>query len=154
MPVPVKSFDEMHALYYYALGKKRKAATCVRVFKNIWFSRFAHREAISDRDLCEAISRAERGLIDADLGGGVIKQRIARPNEGRSGGFRSIILFRAGERAFFVYGFAKNRKANLSADELKDYRRAAQITLAFDETALENAIKQGELIEVFCNEKI
>ena len=77
----------------------------MRIFKNI---RFARREAISDRALCDAIARAERGLIDADLGGNVIKQRIPRPHQGRSGGFRSIILFRAAERAVFVYGFVKN----------------------------------------------
>lgn len=65
----------------------------MKIFKNRRFARFAHQENISSRNLCEAVDRAERGLIDADLGRGVIKQRIARSNEGRSGGFRSIILF-------------------------------------------------------------
>ena len=57
--------------------------------------------------------RAGQGLIDADLGGGVIKQRIARKSQGRSGGFRSIVLFRKGQLAFFVYGFAKSNRQNL-----------------------------------------
>jgi len=64
----------------------------VKIFKNKWFSKFAREEGILDSDLCETVKDAERGLIDADYGGGVIKQRIARPNEGKSGGFRSIIL--------------------------------------------------------------
>ena len=77
------------------------------IFKNKWFSRFARRQRISDQDLCNAIARAERGLLDADLGGGVIKQRIPRPNEGRSGGYRSIILFLAGEAPFLSLALLK-----------------------------------------------
>jgi len=67
-------------------------------------------------------------LIDADLGGGVIKQRVARQGQGRSGGFRTIIAFRSGDRSIFMYGFAKNRKANVSDDELEVYRRLATVT--------------------------
>jgi len=125
----------------------------VRVFKQKWFSRFARREGISDRDLCDAIERAERGLIDADLGGGVIKQRIPRPNEGRSGGFRSIVYFRAAERAFFVFGFAKSDQDNISAHELRDFRRAAEITLAFGEVELQKLIELEQLSEVHCDEE-
>ena len=74
----------------------------MRVFKNAWFGRFARKEGISAAALWDAVGRAERGQVDADLGGGVIKQRIARPGEGRSKGYRSIVLFLKGERAFFV----------------------------------------------------
>lgn len=70
----------------------------VRIFKNKRFVRFARKERISDRSLCEAVQKAEKGLVDADLGGGVIKQRIARPGEGESSGFRSIVLFRNGDK--------------------------------------------------------
>lgn len=80
----------------------------MRIFKNAWFCRFARRKKIKDAVLIEAIARAERGLIDAELGGGIIKQRLARPGQGRSGGYRSIIIFQKGQRAFFVYGFAKS----------------------------------------------
>lgn len=83
----------------------------MRVFENRAFSRFAIRNAIADSDLCEAVHRATRGLIDADLGGGVIKQRISRKGEGRSGGFRTLILFRNQARAVFVHGFAKKDAA-------------------------------------------
>ena len=74
----------------------------MRVFKNKAFARFAKREGIPDVELCEAVRRAENGLVDADLGGGVIKQRLAREGKGRSGGFRAIVLFRRGRKAFFV----------------------------------------------------
>lgn len=74
----------------------------LRIFKTKWFVRFAQQNGIKDTVLCEAIANAEKGLIAADLGGGVIKQRIARPKEGKSGGYRSIILFRSGDRAIFV----------------------------------------------------
>jgi hypothetical protein len=73
----------------------------VLVFKTKSFARFARKARITDVALCAAVADAARGLIDADLGGGVVKQRIARQGEGTSGGFRTIILFRAGKRAFF-----------------------------------------------------
>lgn len=79
----------------------------MRIFKNSWFTRFARKEKISDEVLREAVQRAENSQVDADLGGGVIKQRIARPGQGKSKGYRAIILLRRGEEAFFVYGFAK-----------------------------------------------
>ena len=87
----------------------------MRTFKTRPFARFAHREGIADEALCDAVERAGRGLVDADLGGGVIKQRIARRGRGRSGGFRTIVVFRRGERAFFVHGFAKSDRVEPSA---------------------------------------
>ena len=97
----------------------------MQTFKTKAFARFANRDGLEDAALCEAIGRARRGLIDADLGGGVIKQRIARRGGGRSGGFRTIVLFRRGELAFFVYGFAKSDRANLRRDELATFRLLA-----------------------------
>lgn len=79
----------------------------MKVFKNGWFERFARKQGITNRTMLDAIDRAERGRIDADLGGGVIKQRLARPGQGKSGGFRTIVLYRTSERAFFVYGFPR-----------------------------------------------
>src|SRR6266436_7057973 len=95
----------------------------VRIFKSRWFERFARKEGIADAALRDAVSRAEKGQIDADLGGGVIKQRIARPGQGRSKGYRTIILFRHRARAFFVYGFAKNQRANTSMTMRKNSSR-------------------------------
>lgn len=125
----------------------------MKIFKTKWFSRFARQNRLSDHALCEAIRRAERGLIDADLGGGVIKQRIPRPNEGRSGEFRSILYFRAQERAFFVFGFAKNDLDNISADDLKDYKSAAELTLNLEAAKLAVLLEAEELTEVNCDEQ-
>ncbi len=92
----------------------------MRLFKSKAFGRFARSQDITDEDLCDAIERAERGLVDADLGGYVIKQRIARDGEGKSGGFRSIIFFRSGDKAIFVHGFEKSAEANIARHELKN----------------------------------
>lgn len=103
--------------------------------------------------MCAAVADVHRGLIDADLGGGVIKQRIARPNEGKSGGFRSIILFRLGERAVFVYGFPKSARGNIRKDELRGFRDLADIMLGHDDAAVAKAVKSGVLTEVNCDEE-
>lgn len=120
----------------------------MRIFKTKWFIRFARREDIADSDLSEAIKRAEKGLIDGDLGGGVIKQRVARPNEGKSGGFRSIVLFQTGQSAFFVYGFPKSARDNVRKDELQGFKELANEMFAYDDAALAKAIRMGALSEV------
>ncbi|HEX9662599.1 MAG TPA: type II toxin-antitoxin system RelE/ParE family toxin [Candidatus Binatia bacterium] len=120
----------------------------LRIFKNAWFCRFARREKIKDAVLIEAIARAERGLIDADLGGGVFKQRLARPGQGRSGGYRSIIIFQKGERAFFVYGFAKSDRENIDPDEAAAFKKSAKAFFALSDKQIEILIKDKELSEV------
>jgi hypothetical protein len=125
----------------------------VRIFKNKAFMRFAKKAGIGDSALCEAIRDAERGLSAADLGGGVIKQRIARPGQGKSGGFRTLIVFRAGARAFFVHGFAKNEKDNIEKDELVALKRLASELVAYDDKTIARVVASGTLIEVICDEK-
>ena len=125
----------------------------MRTFKTKPFARFASREGISDEALCDAVARAARGLVDADLGGGVIKQRIARRGQGRSRGFRTIVVFRRGNRAFFVYGFAKSARENLRRDELEAFRLLADTYLALDRSGLAAALAAGALIEVRCDDQ-
>ena len=120
----------------------------MRTSKTKAFARFADREGMEDAALREAVRRAGKGLIDADLSGGVIKQRIARKGGGRSGGFRLIVLFRRGELAFFVYGFAKSDRENLRRDELKAFRTLADAMLKLDEVGLQAALANGTIIEV------
>lgn len=120
----------------------------VTIHKNSWFAKFARKERISDSALCDAIDRATRGLIDADLGGGLIKQRVAREGAGKSGGYRTLIFFRAGERAIFVFGFAKSDKANLSVDELVTFRKAARELLEFSQEQMDALVEIGRLSEV------
>ena len=125
----------------------------MRIFVTRWFARFARREGIADADLREAVRRAESGLVDGDLGGGVVKQRIARPHAGKRGGFRSIVIFRAGERAIFVYGFAKSARATIRPDELSGFRRLAVEMLGYDDAALARALASSALTEVGSDEQ-
>lgn len=127
---------------------KALARSGLRTFKTKVFARFADREGIDDAALRGAVRRAGQGLIDADLGGGVIKQRIARKGQGRSGGFRSIVLFRRGELAFFVYGFAKSDRQNLRRDELEAFRLLADEMLELGESGLQAVLANGTIIEV------
>lgn len=120
----------------------------MRIYKTRIFARFARKVKLDDTALAGAVADIERGLISADLGGGVIKQRIARPGGGKSGGFRTIILFRTEIRAVFVYGFEKNAKDNIDAAELAAFRRLASQLLARDDGEIETALEAGALIEV------
>jgi len=141
----------MLSVILYAV--KENAPDRMRVFKNKSFARFARKSAISDSDLCEAIQDAGRGPIGADLGGGVIKQRLARKGSGKSGGFRTMIFFRAGKRAIFVHGYAKNEVENIRPDELTALKKLAGEMLAYRKEELETAVASGTLIEVECDGK-
>jgi hypothetical protein len=125
----------------------------MRVFKNKPFARFARKNGVSDAELCGAIEDANRGLIDADLGGGVIKQRIARRGAGKSGGFRTMIVFRFKAFAIFVHGFAKNEVENIGAVELTALKKLASELLAYGADAFEKATAAGTLMEVMCDGK-
>ena len=92
---------------------------CMRIFKTRLFNRWATDIKMTDDALSNAVNEMERGLIDANLGGHVYKKRVAIQGKGKSGGVRTIIAYRIEDKAFFVYGFAKSARANISADELK-----------------------------------
>jgi hypothetical protein len=124
----------------------------VRVFKTRWFAGFARRERISDASLRDAVRRAERGLVDADLGGGVIKQRVARPGQGRSGGYRMLMAYRKKSRTVFLFGFAKSARANVEDDELATARDIARGWLEAENTALAKALQDGIIQEVAYDE--
>jgi hypothetical protein len=125
----------------------------LRIFKTKSFVRFARRERITDRILCEAVRRAERGLVDADLGGGVIKQRVARPGQGRSGGFRMLVAYRAKARSVFLFGFAKNERDNVDDDELATLREIGKGFLTADDAAVVRALAEGIIQEVAYDEE-
>jgi len=126
----------------------------IRIFKNTWFDRFARKQRIADADLIDAVCRVERGLIDANLGGGVIKQRIAKAGQGKSGGYRTIILYRHEQRAFFVFGFEKSEKSNIENDEEIQFRKMAKELLALSDEQLAELIKRRQLSEVKDGEEI
>lgn len=120
----------------------------MRVLKTREFSRDAHRRGIADTMLLEASRRAELGLVDADLGGGPIEQRVPRPGQGRSGGYRTLMAYRAGGRLVFVHCFAKSERDNIGNCELAYWRRMAGAWLEMGEVALSARIAAGELEEV------
>lgn len=112
------------------------------------FARFARKARLEGDSLKEAATNVAEGHYDADLGGGVFKQRVARPGGGKSGGFRTIILFRTGGHSFFAHGFAKSDKANVTPRELKALKRLAEIFLAFSTEEIAVVLGAGQLIEV------
>jgi hypothetical protein len=120
----------------------------VRIFKTKTLARFTKRERVSDESLAEAVTNAERGLVDADLGGGVIKQRVARAGQGKRGGYRMLIGFRSKHRAVFLFGFAKNDLDNVDDDQLATLREIAAAWLVADDKQISRAITDGLLIEV------
>ena len=120
----------------------------MRVFKTKNLAKFTRQQGISDASLAAAVERATRGLIDADLGGHIIKQRVARPGQGRSGGFRVLIAYRAKIRSVFLFGFAKSARGNVDDDELATAREIARLWLEADAKALAKALSEGILEEV------
>ena len=102
--------------------------------------------------LATAVAEMNRGLVDAHLGGQVVKKRVAPPGRGKRGGARTVVAFKQGEKAFFVYGFAKNERANVSAKERKALRLFAKELLSYPAATLIKAIKAGELIEIEVND--
>lgn len=120
----------------------------MRIFKNVWFARFARREKITDKALKEAVSRAEKGTIDADLGGNVLKQRIPRPGQGKSGGYRTLLIFKKEDKAFFVYGFAKSNRENIDKAEMDTFKKAAKELLALSDEEIQKLVENGGLTEV------
>lgn len=126
----------------------------MRVFKTKQFGRYAQRARIDDASLKEAIERAERGLVDAELGGNVIKLRIARKGQGRSSGYRTLIAYRSNERAVFLHGFAKNERGNIEDDELESLKELAKAWLKASDQELNRSLSNGLLQEVDYGKKI
>lgn len=125
----------------------------MQVYVTKSFRRFQRKEQIDDQSLWDAVVRAEEGLIDADLGGGLIKQRVPRKGRGKRGGFRTILAYRSSERAVFLYGFAKSQRDNIDRAELEDWREIGAALLRADNDVIEAAILGDELTEVHHGKK-
>ncbi len=120
----------------------------MRLFKLRSFARFARQEAIRDATLAKAIREKERGLIAADLGGGLIKLRIARPGTGKRGGYRTIVAYSVGRRAVFLFGFAKSDLDNITPDRLEDLKAYGADILKRSEAEMDEAAAVGAVQEV------
>lgn len=119
-----------------------------RVFKTRHFARWLRKTELSDALLCEAVAEMAAGLIDADLGGGVVKKRVAPPGRGKRGGARTLVATNRGSRWFFVFGFEKNARANIGGEELEALQDIAADLLARTARQLEEAIVDGALVEI------
>ena len=120
----------------------------MKAFKTKWFGRWARREDLGDSALANAMAEMERGLIDAQLGGQVVKKRVPLPGRGKRGSTRILVAFRQGEKAFFIYGFAKNERSTVSNDELDALKILAKEFLSYGPAKLAKAINAGELIKI------
>lgn len=120
----------------------------MRVFKSKHFSRYARKEGIENSALAEAIREIESGLVDAVLGGGLVKKRVAREGGGKSSGYRTIIAFSSGQRSLFLYGFAKNDRDNIGDDELRELRKLSQLFLGLKEEEIASALEIDRMEEI------
>lgn len=121
------------------------------VYRARSFSRWARKQRLSDAALCEAVREMRHGLYEADLGGGLLKKRIARPGRGKSGGFRTVVATNRANRWFFIYGFAKNERTNIDEDEEAALKKYGETLLTMPPVFLATAENAGELTEVKCD---
>jgi hypothetical protein len=124
------------------------------IYKTKVFSRWANDEGLSDLSLDSAVSEMLSGLIDADLGGGLLKKRIARTGQGKSGGFRTLVATNKGDLWFFVFGFSKNEKSNIDKKEEKALKKLADQLLSMSLEDVAKAESKNELIKVNCDEEV
>ena len=118
------------------------------MFRTRTFTRWMRKAGLTDGALCEAVSEMVQGMVDADLGGCIVKKRVALPGQGKRGGARTIVATKLAGRWFFLYGFNKNERANIDKDELKVFQEMAKELLAFDDRQLADAVATGEIVEV------
>ncbi|MCI5763847.1 type II toxin-antitoxin system RelE/ParE family toxin [Actinobacillus porcinus] len=120
----------------------------MRIFKTKTFAKFAKKKQIMDEDLIDAVERANQGLIDANLGGNVIKQRIAKQGQGKSSGYRSLILYRINNNSYFVAAIEKSDRENISEQEENALKLLAKVYETYREEQINALVKQGILIEI------
>jgi hypothetical protein len=124
----------------------------LRVFKTRHFSRWMRKTALSDEALCAAVSELRQGLVDADLGGGVVKKRVALPGRGKSGGARTLVATNSGDRWFFLFGFEKSERPNVGAKELEALQKVAADLLKLSSRELD-ALVETEALQEICYDR-
>ena len=120
-----------------------------RILKTRTFNRWLRKTLLTDAALLKAIDEMEQGLVDADLGGNIYKKRVALPGRGKSGSTRTLIATNRQDRWFFMFGFEKNDKENITQAELAYLQEVAQIFLGYSSDELQLAIAKGEFLEVY-----
>ena len=124
------------------------------IYKTKVFDRWANEQGLTDQSLCQAVKEMSTGLIDADLGGGLYKKRVARTGQGKSGGFRTLVATNRGDRWIFVFGFAKNERDNINKKEQESLKVLANQLLALSKQDLLRMQSKFKLIEGNCHDKI
>lgn len=124
------------------------------IYKTRWFDRWARKQGLSQVSLCVAVQEMTAGLYEADLGGGLLKKRVARTGQGKSGGFRTLVATNKGSQWIFVFGFPKNARSNISNREEEALKKLSAQLLSLSPEDLVNAQHNNELIEVICDEEI
>jgi len=125
----------------------------VAVYQTRWFYRWARKEGVTTSALCDAVNEMKAGLYDDNLGGGLFRKRIARPGQGKSGGFRTLVATNRSTRWVFLFGFSKNERGNIDEDEQDALKKLAAHMLSMSKEALEKAWRAGEMVEVDCDAK-
>ena len=125
----------------------------MNVYRSKAFTRLARREGLTDLEVCQAVAEMNAGLIDANLGAGLFKKRIAMPGQGKRGSWRTLLGFQAGRKAFFLYLFPKNGRDNIEENEMKALKRLTKYYLTLKPGEIKTALQCGELNEVNCDEK-
>ena len=120
----------------------------IRIYKLKWFKKWASKEGLSDSLLKLAIAEMKQGLVDADLGANVYKKRVPLLGQGKSGSLRTLIAFQVNNKAFFIYGFSKSTRSNISVKEMKSLKLLAKELLSYSEEKLKKAIDSGSIEEV------
>jgi hypothetical protein len=141
----------MIILSFIALSAIKVGEDNMKIHKTRWFNRWANKQGLDNQSLCEAVREMVAGLYEADLGGGLLKKRIARPGQGKRGGFRTLIATNKGDRWIFVYGFPKNERSNIDKDEEEALKKLASSLLTLTPEDLDQAEDNNEVIEVNCD---
>ncbi len=124
------------------------------IYKTRWFERWARKQGLTTQSLCAAVREMTEGLYEADLGGGLLKKRVARAGQGKSGGFRTLVATNRGDRWIFVFGFSKNERANIDKREEEALKKLSVHLLSLSSEDLMIAQRNDELIEVICDEEV
>jgi hypothetical protein len=123
-------------------------ALSMRKLSTKWFKKWSKKSKINNHDLLDTIDNLIKGLSTADLGSNLFKIRVKRKYSGKSSGFRTIIVYKEGEKAIFLYGFAKNERENISKTEFLYFKKLGNDLLALNENQIKQLIKTKSLFEI------
>ena len=112
------------------------------------FARWMRKSNVTEADIVAAAQEMVQGLIDANLGGHLVKKRVALRGRGKSAGARTIVATKFEQRWVFLFGFEKNERSNIDASELKVLQELAVSLLDLDQQAIAVAITAGQLFQL------